>query len=331
MNHRRTLRLLFVPLFAALLSACYADTSPDRKLYPYTRAVLDALHDSRPFQLRLDDGARQLPCLATRSATSVPALRCALLPAGARSDLAGIALKIAADNQWPQMQIVAQMGLAGIVFDQTDAADLGEVGREAHVYGLNGELATQLLEDLLRIEVAPDRRLVVIGRVGVLAANDEVAEAQLTQYIFMAGFSTADEVTQISGRGVGMDVVRSEIVSLGGRIDISSTPGRGTSFTIALPLTLAVTQAVMVVVNDTTYAIPSVMIEQVQEYKGKRYEPLLEMNEIDWKGNKYPLRSMEAILGGKPTISAQRKASVMSGIPDRHQTPYRRPVRRAIF
>ena len=146
---------------------------------------------------------------------------------------------------------------------------------------------------------------------GLLAANDEVAEAQLTQYIFMAGFSTADEVTQISGRGVGMDVVRSEIVSLGGRIDISSTPGRGTSFTIALPLTLAVTQAVMVVVNDTTYAIPSVMIEQVQEYKGKRYEPLLEMNEIDWKGNKYPLRSMEAILGGKPTISAQRKASVI--------------------
>ncbi len=146
---------------------------------------------------------------------------------------------------------------------------------------------------------------------GLLAANDEVTEAQLAQYIFMAGFSTANEVTQISGRGVGMDVVRSEIVSLGGRIDISSTPGRGTSFTISLPLTLAVTQAVMVVVNDTTYAIPSVMIEQVQEYKGKRYEPLLEMNEIDWKGNKYPLRSMEAILGGKPTISAQRKASVI--------------------
>lgn len=146
---------------------------------------------------------------------------------------------------------------------------------------------------------------------GLLAANDEVTEAQLTQYIFMAGFSTANEVTQISGRGVGMDVVRSEIVSLGGRIDISSTPGRGTSFTIALPLTLAVTQAVMVVVNEITYAIPSVMIEQVQEYKGKRYEPLLELNEIDWKGNKYPLRSMEAMLGGKPTISAQRKAVVI--------------------
>ena len=146
---------------------------------------------------------------------------------------------------------------------------------------------------------------------GLLTADAEVSEAQLTQYIFMAGFSTAKEVTQVSGRGVGMDVVRNEIVSLGGRIDIASVAGRGTTFTIALPLTLAVTQAVMVVVGDVQYAIPSVMIEQVQEYKGKRYEPLLAMNEIDWNNNKYPLRSMAALLGGKPTVSAQRKALVI--------------------
>ena len=146
---------------------------------------------------------------------------------------------------------------------------------------------------------------------GLLSANAEATEAQLTQFIFAAGFSTAKEITQISGRGVGMDVVRSEIVSLGGRIDIASSAGRGTTFTIALPLTLAVTQALMVVVGETTYAIPSVMIEQVQEYKGKRYEPLLAMSEIDWKGNKYPLRSMAALVGEKPTASAQRKASVI--------------------
>jgi len=146
---------------------------------------------------------------------------------------------------------------------------------------------------------------------GLLDAAAEINEAQLTQFIFMAGFSTAQEVSQVAGRGVGMDVVRNEIVSLGGRIDISSTPGRGTTFTIALPLTLAVTQAVMVMVGETMYAIPSVMIEQVQEYKGKRYEPFLELSEIEWKGNKYPLRSMDALLGGKPTISAVRKAAVI--------------------
>ncbi|MFY8062221.1 MAG: ATP-binding protein, partial [Usitatibacteraceae bacterium] len=114
-----------------------------------------------------------------------------------------------------------------------------------------------------------------------------------------------------SGRGVGMDVVRNEIVSLGGRIDVSSMPGHGTTFTISLPLTLAVTQAVMVTVGEATYAIPSVMIEQVQEFRGKRYDPLLDMNEIDWKGNKYPLRSMEVMLGGKPKVSAQRHAFVI--------------------
>ena len=146
---------------------------------------------------------------------------------------------------------------------------------------------------------------------GLLDANADVTDAQLTQFIFMSGFSTAQEVTQVAGRGVGMDVVRSEIVSLGGRIDISSTAGRGTTFTIALPLTLAVTQAVMVMVGETMYAIPSVMIEQVQEYKGKRYEPFLDMTEIDWKGNKYPLRSLAVLLGGKAIASAQRKAAVI--------------------
>jgi chemosensory pili system protein ChpA (sensor histidine kinase/response regulator) len=146
---------------------------------------------------------------------------------------------------------------------------------------------------------------------GMLAAEADPSDVQLTQFIFAAGFSTADVVSQLSGRGVGMDVVRNEIVSLGGRIDISSVRGRGTTFIISLPLTLAVTQAVMVTVGETTYAIPSVMIEQVQEFKGKRYEPLLDMNEIDWKGNKYPLRSMEVILGGKPKVSAQRRAFVL--------------------
>jgi chemosensory pili system protein ChpA (sensor histidine kinase/response regulator) len=146
---------------------------------------------------------------------------------------------------------------------------------------------------------------------GLLAPDADVNDAQLTQFIFAAGFSTADTISQIAGRGVGMDVVRNEIVSLGGRIDITSVDGRGTTFTIALPLTLAVTQAVLVLVGEKTYAIPSVMIEQVQEFKGKRYEPLLDLKEIEWKGNKYPLRSMQATLGGRPHVSAQRHAYVI--------------------
>jgi chemosensory pili system protein ChpA (sensor histidine kinase/response regulator) len=186
-------------------------------------------------------------------------------------------------------------------------SEIGEISIDAQQVG--NEVVLTLSDDGAGLDFAGIRQKAI--EQGLLPADADVTETQLTQFIFLPGFSTAKEITQVSGRGVGMDVVRNEIVSLGGRIDITSSPGRGTTFTIALPLTLAVTQAVMVVVGDVQYAIPSVMIEQVQEYKGKRYEPLLEMNEIDWKGNKYPLRSMAALLGGKPAVSVQRKASVI--------------------
>jgi len=143
---------------------------------------------------------------------------------------------------------------------------------------------------------------------GLLDPSAETPDEQLAQFIFMPGFSTATEVTQIAGRGVGMDVVKNEIVSLGGRIEMGSVTGKGTTFTITLPLTLAVTQAVMVRVGEVQYAIPSVMVEQVQEYKGKKYETMLGMSEIDWKGNRYPFRAMELLLGGQPVQSAIKRA-----------------------
>ena len=186
-------------------------------------------------------------------------------------------------------------------------SEIGEITIDAQQVG--NEVVLTLADDGNGLNFALIREKAI--QKGLLDAHAEVNEGQLTQFIFMPGFSSSTEVSQIAGRGIGMDVVRNEIVSLGGRIDIASTPGRGTTFTIALPLTLAVTQAVMVMVGETMYAIPSVMIEQVQEYKGKRYEPFLEMSEIDWKGNKYPLRSMQSLLGGKPALSAVRKANVI--------------------
>ncbi|MFN5029485.1 MAG: Hpt domain-containing protein [Burkholderiales bacterium] len=189
----------------------------------------------------------------------------------------------------------------------TGKPEIGEISIDARQVG--NEVILTLADDGAGLDYVRIREKAIAK--GMLAADAAASDVQLTQFIFAAGFSTADTVSQLSGRGVGMDVVRNEIVSLGGRIDVSSMPGHGTTFTISLPLTLAVTQAVMVTVGEATYAIPSVMIEQVQEFRGKRYEPLLDMNEIDWKGNKYPLRSMEVMLGGKPKVSAQRHAFVI--------------------
>ncbi len=146
---------------------------------------------------------------------------------------------------------------------------------------------------------------------GLLAPDVELPEAQLAQFIFMSGFSTATEVSQISGRGVGMDVVKNEITSLGGRVEIASTPGRGTTFTISLPLTLAVTQAVMLRAGPITYAVPAVMIEQVQEYKAEPYAEIAAKGEIAWKDNRYPLRSLLPLLGEIDTPTPARQIPVL--------------------
>ncbi|QJR13259.1 Hpt domain-containing protein [Usitatibacter palustris] len=146
---------------------------------------------------------------------------------------------------------------------------------------------------------------------GMLAPDVELPPAQLAQFIFAPGFSTASEITQVAGRGVGMDVVKNEITSLGGRVEIASTPGRGTTFTITLPLTLAVTQAVMLRSGPSIFAVPSVMIEQVQEYKAAPYADIVAGGEVKWKDNVYPLRSLLPLLGEIDTPTPARQIPVL--------------------
>jgi two-component system chemotaxis sensor kinase CheA len=91
---------------------------------------------------------------------------------------------------------------------------------------------------------------------GLVEAGQELTEEEAFKLIFHPGLSTAEKVTSISGRGVGMDVVKKNIESLRGRVEISSTPGRGTTFTIRLPLTLAVIDGQVVRIGDNRYIIP---------------------------------------------------------------------------
>jgi chemosensory pili system protein ChpA (sensor histidine kinase/response regulator) len=99
---------------------------------------------------------------------------------------------------------------------------------------------------------------------GLVAAGQAVSDAELANLIFTPGFSTADAVTELAGRGVGMDVVRSEVNAMGGRIETATAPGQGTSFKLVLPLTTAVTQVVMLRCGDATVAVPSTLIEIVR-------------------------------------------------------------------
>ena len=91
---------------------------------------------------------------------------------------------------------------------------------------------------------------------GLLEDGAVIEDDDLYQLIMQPGFSTAQELSQVSGRGVGMDVVLTEVKQLGGTIDIDSQPGHGTSFTIRLPFTLAITDALLVTVGEDYYAVP---------------------------------------------------------------------------
>ncbi len=127
------------------------------------------------------------------------------------------------------------------------------------------EVAVEFRDDGGGLDLARIRRRGLA--LGLLQPDAEVEDAQLAQLIFMPGFSTADSVTELAGRGIGMDVVRAEVNALGGRIETASALGQGTSFRLLMPLTTAVTQVVMLRAADVTVAVPATLIEIVRRAK----------------------------------------------------------------
>jgi len=132
---------------------------------------------------------------------------------------------------------------------------------------------------------------------GLIAPDAEPTEQQLIECLFQPGFSTASKVTQISGRGIGMDVVRAEIAALGGRAEVKAVAGKGTQFSLYLPLTLAVAQAVLVRAGGRLWALPAPMVEQVQQIKGEHLTNLYVQRKVDWQGQAYPFHYLPRLLG----------------------------------
>jgi chemosensory pili system protein ChpA (sensor histidine kinase/response regulator) len=121
-----------------------------------------------------------------------------------------------------------------------------------------------------------------------------LADADLDALIMEPGFSTADTVSRLAGRGVGMDVVASEVRQLGGQLDIKSNQGQGTTFTLRLPQTLAVTQAVFVKIGETTYAVPIASVRGVGRI-GR--EQLSGEEHYSYGGEEYGLHDLGLLLG----------------------------------
>ncbi|MDH3525888.1 MAG: Hpt domain-containing protein [Gammaproteobacteria bacterium] len=133
---------------------------------------------------------------------------------------------------------------------------------------------------------------------GLIADASDLSDFEIMQFILQTGFSTANEVTQLSGRGVGMDVVNSEVKQLGGSLLIESSPGVGSVFTVRLPYTLALNQALLVKAGDDTYCIPLGGIEGVTRVGAEELAACYEMpgTTFEYAGNHYQLQHLATLL-----------------------------------
>ena len=168
-----------------------------------------------------------------------------------------------------------------------------------------GEIVINLIDDGRGINVNAVRQKAI--EQGLISAKDSSLKTlDIMQYIFNAGLSTAKSVSQISGRGVGMDVVQSEVKQLGGVVTVDSESGRGSRFTMRLPLTVAVSDALMVRAGDKYFAVPLVQIERVMRVNIEAIANFYTTNadSINIDGQAYRLRYLNQILYGSDPVDA---------------------------
>lgn len=161
-----------------------------------------------------------------------------------------------------------------------------------------GEMVILLSDDGAGVNVEAVRNKAISQ--GLIHPDEQLSDNDIMQYIFNAGLSTTSKVTQISGRGVGMDVVRTEIRQLGGSVSVESKLGEGSRFIIRVPLTVAMSDALIVRVADRQYAIPLVQIERVVQMNASELLAYHQSgdNTIRIDNKNYRLRYLNEILTG---------------------------------
>lgn len=160
-----------------------------------------------------------------------------------------------------------------------------------------GDVMIEIADDGAGIDVETVREKAIER--GLMSADADLRDDEVLQFILAPGFSTAKSITQISGRGVGMDVVHSEVKQLGGSINIMSKPGRGTRFVLRVPFTVSVNRALMVSVGEDLYAIPLNTIEGIVLLGSEELEKLYadESTPFEYAGASYSVRYLGNFLG----------------------------------
>jgi len=186
-------------------------------------------------------------------------------------------------------------------------SDTGELTLTVRQQG--NEVAISLADDGGGIPLDKVRSRAVAR--GLIDANENIADGQLLEFIFQSGFSTADQITAVAGRGVGMDVVRNEVTALGGRVEVNTEKGKGTTFTLSVPLTLAVTQVLLVAVGKSTFGIPSSIVDQVRQIPKKERIAAIESGTFEHAGKSLPYRALGALVRVPFDVSVERTSPVM--------------------
>ena len=141
----------------------------------------------------------------------------------------------------------------------------GTINLRAYQDGNN--VIIEVEDDGQGIDYEKVRKKAIENNIVSMEASVNLSENELLQFIFVPSFSTADKITNVSGRGVGLDVVKTKIEALGGNVEVKSEKGKGTKFIVRLPLTLAIIQALMVKICNEKYAIPLNIIQTIEDIR----------------------------------------------------------------
>ncbi|MBW4052954.1 MAG: chemotaxis protein CheA [Proteobacteria bacterium] len=173
-----------------------------------------------------------------------------------------------------------------------------------------GNIAVEVSDDGAGLD---NERILAKARArGLVDPNDTLTEAEIHELIFQPGFSTAEKTTDLSGRGVGMDVVRRNVKELGGKVEVKSEPGRGSRFTITLPLTLAIVDGQSVLVGTETYIVPLISIVESMQLKASGITRLSGRSEVlSFRGDYLPIIRLHELFGVEPRSRALHEGLVV--------------------
>lgn len=196
---------------------------------------------------------------------------------------------------------------------QRQSANKPEIGKiELNISRQGTDVVVEFHDDGKGIDVNRIKEKAM--SLGLMKADQLLEKEEILQFIFHPGFSTAQQITQISGRGVGLDVVQSSIKALGGHVTVDSTLGKGTSFSIRVPTTVAVSDALMVKSGDQQFALPLAHIERIVRIAPATLETYFNSKEDYFKidNQSYKLRYISEFVSNQPL---PRLSSIAHSLP----------------